>query len=202
MLLWLLMGPRREQDLSQPLCSRPAAVNSSCLLLFLALAPWACVSQNETGSSRCCPGWSLCRAMQGWRQGQQPVPQWVSAPPTPSMVWEWRQAAGSHPGFSLWTLICKHTPSCRNIIARPKNRSPWAAWPRSGVFVGSVVLFLFLFSLHFFFFFSLEAGAQGSLDISQNAFSFSSCSTIPCEISFSKEVSGSLLQVQSLREVA
>lgn len=138
--------------MSQPLCSRPAAVNSSCLLLFLALAPWACVSQNETGSSRCCPGWSLCRAMQGWRQGQQPVPQWVSAPPTPSMVWEWRQAAGSHPGFSLWTLICKHTPSCRNIIARPKNRSPWAAWPRSGVFVGSVVLFLFLFSLHFFFF--------------------------------------------------
>lgn len=72
---------------SRPLCSRSAAVNTACFLLFLALPWWACVSQNESGSSsvrRCRPGSSLCRAVKGWGRGQQLVPQQVSAlPPAP-----------------------------------------------------------------------------------------------------------------------
>lgn len=86
-----------------------------------------------------------------------------SVPPHPLHGMGMETGSQLAPGFSLWTLICKHTPSRRNIIAQPKNRSPWAAWPRSGVFVGSFVLFLFLFSLHFFFFFLFGSRCSGIL---------------------------------------
>lgn len=56
----------------------PATVNSACLLLFLALPWWACVSRNEIGSSGicgCCPAWSHCRAVKDWKLGSHPGPQ-------------------------------------------------------------------------------------------------------------------------------
>lgn len=77
-------------------------------------------------------------------------------------------------------------------MARPENKL-FGLLTQIGCVWGDFVLFLFsLFPSLIFFFFSLwKQAVQGSFDIAQNDFSFSPCSTVLCEILFSKEVNGS-----------